>query len=111
MSENRLKDVKQEQGVRSACRHFPGNTMMMMMKVEYKHYHGVELMKFPFCICTGYDKLLEEISKRLKLKDGSVNLKYVDEEGDKILIACDDDLKLLPSGKAYVHLFLELKYY
>ncbi|GJS34383.1 NIN-like protein [Tanacetum coccineum] len=63
----------------------------LTIKATYKE----NMVKFPFTLLDGLEKLKEMVATRYQLKLGSFKLKYVDEDDDMILIACDTDLMLL----------------
>ncbi|KAD3641667.1 hypothetical protein E3N88_30891 [Mikania micrantha] len=61
----------------------------VMIKATYRE----NTVKFPFVLSDGLVKLEELIASRFQLGLGSFSLKYEDEDGDMILIACDIDIK------------------
>ncbi|KAL4592735.1 hypothetical protein LXL04_005739 [Taraxacum kok-saghyz] len=67
---------------------FDENTLTI--KAEYAD----DIVKFhlPLLLAT-YGAIDMEISKRLKLNRGSFKLKYLDEDGDRILLGSEQDLK------------------
>ncbi|XP_058214196.1 protein NLP7-like [Rhododendron vialii] len=80
-----------------------------MRSVRLKATYGNTTIKFP--LPSGFSELKEEVSKRLEFERGSFKLEYKDEEGDSVLIACDEDvwdyLRLLISmGNQVVKLFV-----
>ncbi|KAG5512898.1 hypothetical protein RHGRI_038722 [Rhododendron griersonianum] len=80
-----------------------------MRSVRLKATYGNTTIKFP--LPSGFSELKEEVSKRLEFERGSFKLEYKDEEGDSVLIACDDDvrdyLRLLTSlGNQVIKLFV-----
>ncbi|KAG5513043.1 hypothetical protein RHGRI_038541 [Rhododendron griersonianum] len=54
---------------------------------------GNTIIKFQLPLSSGILGLKEEVSKRLKFEHYSFDVKYKDEYGDLILIACDEDLR------------------
>ncbi|KAJ0779679.1 putative transcription factor Nin-like family [Helianthus annuus] len=58
------------------------------IKVTYRK----DTVKFSFRLSDGLAKLEKLVATRFQLSDGSFSLKYEDEDGDIILIACDNDL-------------------
>ncbi|KAG5512863.1 hypothetical protein RHGRI_038689 [Rhododendron griersonianum] len=65
-----------------------------MRFVTLKVTYGKEkILKFMFPLMSGIMELKEEVKKRLKLELGSFDIKYEDEEGDRIFLACDEDLR------------------
>nr|XP_043638837.1 protein NLP7-like isoform X2 [Erigeron canadensis] len=63
-------------------------TENVMIKATYRE----NTLKFSFNLSDGLVKLEELVATRFQLIVGSFSLKYVDEDGDMILIACDNDL-------------------
>ncbi|XP_076907005.1 protein NLP6-like [Bidens hawaiensis] len=59
-----------------------------MFKVTYQN----NTVKFSFTLSDGLEMLEKLIATRFQLSHGSFSLKYVDEDGDMILIACDSDM-------------------
>ncbi|KAL8557229.1 hypothetical protein ACS0TY_004608 [Phlomoides rotata] len=83
---------------------------MVMVKVNYEE----DIIMFKLCLSATMNKLQEEVSKRLDLEIGSFKLKYLYEDNDKILLACDEDLQLCLKGrtagdKTCVQVFVQLK--
>jgi hypothetical protein len=62
---------------------------------------GNNVIKFEISTSSKMIHLEEELRKRLKVEMGSFTIKYMDEEGDLILITCDADLSycIRSSGK------------
>ncbi|KAJ0911122.1 putative transcription factor Nin-like family [Helianthus annuus] len=58
------------------------------IKVTYRK----DTVKFSFRLSDGLAKLEKLVATRFQLSEGSFSLKYEDEDGDIILIACDNDL-------------------
>ncbi|KAJ9555766.1 hypothetical protein OSB04_010380 [Centaurea solstitialis] len=55
-----------------------------------------DMIKFTCPISSAtFAAIVEEIGKRFKLEPSSYKLKYLDEDGDWILLACDEDMKKL----------------
>ncbi|CAL5437829.1 unnamed protein product [Camellia sinensis] len=48
---------------------------------------------FPLSLSLGLVELQQQIANRLDLEDGTYYVKYKDEDGDLIVIACDEDLQ------------------
>uniref|UniRef100_A0A5B7AR89 PB1 domain-containing protein n=1 Tax=Davidia involucrata TaxID=16924 RepID=A0A5B7AR89_DAVIN len=65
------------------------NVRTVIIKAKY----GENTIKFPLSSSSGKEDLEQEITKGLKLKVGSFNIEYWDEDGEWILVACDDDLQ------------------
>ncbi|PWA62176.1 histone H1 [Artemisia annua] len=74
---------------------------LLTIKATYKE----NMVRFSFELSDGFVKLEEEIATRFQLKLGSFSLKYEDQDGDMILIACDSSLSVsaddfrLPDGR------------
>ncbi|KAI7754825.1 hypothetical protein M8C21_018918, partial [Ambrosia artemisiifolia] len=64
--------------------------------VTIKATYGEDTIKFTYRLLDGLIKLEELLATRFHLRVGSFRLKYKDEDGDMILIACDNDLKFPP---------------
>ncbi|KAL8544035.1 hypothetical protein ACS0TY_004544 [Phlomoides rotata] len=82
---------------------------IVMVKAKYED----EIIKFKLCLSATMNKLQEEVAKRLDLEIGSFKLRYLDEDNDKILLTCDDDLQLCLKGltacdKTCVQVFVQL---
>ncbi|KAA8519352.1 hypothetical protein F0562_013608 [Nyssa sinensis] len=60
--------------------------------VSIKASYGDSVIKFKLSRTSGMVNLEEEIAKRIRIK--SFRIFYLDEEGDKILLPCDADLRL-----------------
>nr|GEW70691.1 hypothetical protein [Tanacetum cinerariifolium] len=82
--------------------------------VVIKATYGKNTVKFSFRILDGLIKLKELIATRFQLKHESFRLKYRDEDGDMILILCDNDLSHAilstsepPYSKAVINLFVQ----
>lgn len=67
----------------------PGKTKTVVVKAAY----GDIIVKFSYCLSDGLGKLEELVATRFQLGNGSFCLKYLDDEGDMILVACDSDLE------------------
>ena len=52
-----------------------------------------DIIMFQLSFSSRMKDLEEEVGKRLKLEIRTFRIKYVDGDGDRILIACDGDLK------------------
>ncbi|KAA8546730.1 hypothetical protein F0562_003159 [Nyssa sinensis] len=62
-------------------------------KVTIKAEYGEDKIRFQMSSTSGIDELKEEVTKRLMLKANTSSIKYEDDDGDWILIACDADLQ------------------
>ncbi|KAI8569814.1 hypothetical protein RHMOL_Rhmol02G0305800 [Rhododendron molle] len=61
--------------------------------VTIRAKYGNSMIKFRLSLSSRLVVLQQEVAKRLNLDPGTYNVKYVDEEGELILIACDEDLQ------------------
>ncbi|MFS8030293.1 putative transcription factor Nin-like family [Helianthus anomalus] len=59
--------------------------------VTIKATYREDTIKFAYCLLDGLVKLEELVATRFQLRIGSFRLKYKDEDGDMILIACEND--------------------
>lgn len=59
------------------------------VKATYKE----DIIRFRLPLSSGIVKLEEEVSKRVKLEVGMFDLKYLDDDQEWVLIACDADLQ------------------
>lgn len=63
---------------------------VVMIKATYKDY----TIRFPLHFSSHMTDLVEEVTKKLKmLKDRAFSVEYQDDDGDWVLIACDEDLQ------------------
>ncbi|XP_051144502.1 protein NLP7-like isoform X2 [Andrographis paniculata] len=60
--------------------------------VTIKATHREDIIRFRLPIDSGIIKLKEEVAKRLKLESGTFEIKYLDDDHEWVLIACDSDL-------------------
>nr|GFC89609.1 NIN-like protein [Tanacetum cinerariifolium] len=80
-----FKETMREQFIENATK---SRVKILTIKATYNE----NMVKFPFTLLDGLEKLKEMVATRFQLKPGSFKLKYVDKDGDEILIACDTDL-------------------
>lgn len=59
------------------------------VKATYKE----DIIRFRLPLSSGIVKLEEEVAKRVKLEVGTFDLKYLDDDQEWVLIACDADLQ------------------
>ncbi|KAL7189694.1 hypothetical protein ACSBR1_039355 [Camellia fascicularis] len=62
-----------------------------IVTIKAKYGNDV-VIKFRLSSSSGLVELRQEVARRLNLDPGTYHIKYKDEDGDLILIACDDDL-------------------
>lgn len=55
-------------------------------------YNGL-VIKFQLSSSSGMAELEEKVIQRLQLKEGTFIIQYQDDEGEWILIACDEDVQ------------------
>ncbi|KAG9447851.1 hypothetical protein H6P81_013979 [Aristolochia fimbriata] len=59
------------------------------IKASYKD----DIIRFKLPLASGVVELKEEVSKRLKLEVGTFDIKYLDDDQEWVLLACDADLQ------------------
>ncbi|KAK9103917.1 hypothetical protein Sjap_021171 [Stephania japonica] len=59
------------------------------MKVTYRE----DIIRFRLSLASGVVELKEEVSKRLKLDIGTFDIKYLDDDHEWVLLACNADLR------------------
>ncbi|XP_010529654.1 PREDICTED: protein NLP7-like isoform X2 [Tarenaya hassleriana] len=64
-------------------------TRSVTIKASYKE----DIIRFRISSSSGLMELKEEIAKRLKLDAGTFDIKYLDDDSEWVLIACDVDLQ------------------
>ncbi|KAF5729766.1 protein NLP7-like [Tripterygium wilfordii] len=64
-------------------------TKSVTIKATYKE----DIIRFRISFNSGILELREEVAKRLKLEVGSFDIKYLDDDHEWVLIACDADLQ------------------
>ncbi|CAL5390441.1 unnamed protein product [Camellia sinensis] len=63
-----------------------------IVTIKAKYGEGIT-MKFHLSLSSRFVQLQQEVAKRLNLKAGTYYVKYEDEDGELILIGCDEDLQ------------------
>ncbi|XP_073025391.1 LOW QUALITY PROTEIN: protein NLP6-like [Primulina eburnea] len=61
--------------------------------ITIKATYREDIIRFRLSIDSGIEKLKEEVAKRLKLELGTFDIKYLDDDHEWVLIACDADLQ------------------
>ncbi|KAB2067031.1 hypothetical protein ES319_A09G199300v1 [Gossypium barbadense] len=61
--------------------------------VTVKATYREDIIRFRISLTSGIVELKEEVAKRLKLDVGTFEIKYLDEDNEWVLIACDSDLQ------------------
>ncbi|XVE58107.1 hypothetical protein DITRI_Ditri04bG0143500 [Diplodiscus trichospermus] len=64
-----------------------------MKSVTIKAAYRDDIIRFRIPMTSGIVELKEEVAKRLKLEVGTFDSKYLDEDNELVLIACDADLQ------------------
>ncbi|XP_059653142.1 protein NLP7-like isoform X2 [Cornus florida] len=86
----------------------PHEVKTITIKATYRD----DIIKFQLPSSSRMVELEEEVSKRLKFSVGTHKIKYTDDDGDRILIACDKDLQECMSasnslGMKTIKMFIE----
>ncbi|KAF5949530.1 hypothetical protein HYC85_011523 [Camellia sinensis] len=63
-----------------------------IVTIKAKYGEGITI-KFHLSLSSRFVQLQQEVAKRLNLKAGTYYVKYEDEDGEFILIGCDEDLQ------------------
>ncbi|KAI7751609.1 LOW QUALITY PROTEIN: hypothetical protein M8C21_033250, partial [Ambrosia artemisiifolia] len=85
LSEEKTGVASTDAGEKSKKRKLESFPWMVTAEISFN-----DDMKFP--ISSGLSYLKNEVSQSFKLKGKKLSLKYIDEDDDLILIACDEDL-------------------
>lgn len=64
-----------------------------MKSVTIKATYREDIIRFRITLGSGIVELKEEVAKRLKLEVGTFDIKYMDDDHEWVLIACDADLQ------------------
>ncbi|XWS50119.1 hypothetical protein CRYUN_Cryun12cG0061300 [Craigia yunnanensis] len=64
-----------------------------MKSVIIKANYREDIIRFRISLSSGIVELKEEVAKRLKLEVGTFDIKYLDDDNECVLIACDADLQ------------------
>ncbi|XP_068665468.1 protein NLP6-like [Aristolochia californica] len=64
-------------------------TRTVTIKATYKE----DIIRFKLPLASGVVELKEEVSKRLKLEVGTFDIKYLDDDQEWVLLACEADLQ------------------
>lgn len=72
-----------------------------------------DVIKFQSRLSSRMEELEEQVARKLKIAIGSFKLKYLDEDGQWILLTCDEDLQLglktlASEGKTPIQLQVQL---
>ncbi|KAK7380317.1 hypothetical protein VNO78_32825 [Psophocarpus tetragonolobus] len=71
----------------------PSAVRKQVKSVTIKATYKEDIIRFKVSLNCGIVKLKEEIAKRLKLEVGTFDIKYLDDDHEWVLIACDVDLQ------------------
>ncbi|XP_022736358.1 protein NLP6-like isoform X2 [Durio zibethinus] len=64
-----------------------------MKSATIKATYREDIIRFRISLSSGILELKEEVAKRLKLEVGTFDIKYLDDDNEWVLIACDADLQ------------------
>lgn len=64
-----------------------------MKNVTIKATYREDIIRFRISLSSGIVELKEEVAKRLKLEVGTFDIKYMDDDHEWVLLACDADLQ------------------
>ncbi|KAK6274559.1 hypothetical protein POUND7_004268 [Theobroma cacao] len=64
-----------------------------MRSLTIKATYREDIIRFRISLSSGIVELKEEVAKRLKLEVGTFDIKYLDDDSEMVLIACDADLQ------------------
>ncbi|GMI96247.1 NIN like protein 7 [Hibiscus trionum] len=64
-----------------------------MKSITIKATYREDIIRFRISLNSGIMELKEEVAKRLKLEVGTFDIKYLDDDNECVLIACDSDLQ------------------
>ncbi|XP_057969147.1 protein NLP7 isoform X2 [Malania oleifera] len=97
---------KQLDGSTPTAPHTAGQEVKM---VTIKAIYGEDIIRFRISSTSGILELKEEVAKRLKLEVGTFDIRYLDDDHEWVLIACDSDLQECmdtsqSSGKSIIRL-------
>ncbi|KAH7550091.1 hypothetical protein JRO89_XS13G0133800 [Xanthoceras sorbifolium] len=87
-------DLSPKQAVASLTQKMPHvHTRQEMKTVTIKATFREDIIRFRISLSSGILELKEEVAKRLKLEVGTFDIKYLDDDKEWVLIACDADLQ------------------
>jgi hypothetical protein len=94
--------IKQPTRIQAKVISAPGNISdsRSASNVIIKATCGEDIIRFRLSVSSGVTELREKIGERLELEMQSFRLKYKDDAGDLVLIACDEDLHDFLSGNS-----------
>ncbi|XP_008806288.2 protein NLP3 [Phoenix dactylifera] len=71
----------------------PPMVMHEMKTVTIKASYKEDIIRFRLQITAGISALKDEVAKRLKLEVGTFDIKYLDDDHEWVMLACDADLE------------------
>nr|VDD40265.1 unnamed protein product [Brassica oleracea] len=87
---NNMYAPAKEEAVANTTREPSGSEMRTVtIKASYKE----DIIRFKISSGSGIMELKDEVAKRLKLDAGTFDIKYLDDDNEWVLIACDADLQ------------------
>ncbi|EOA15435.1 hypothetical protein CARUB_v10004076mg [Capsella rubella] len=89
-SNNNIYAPPKEEAIANVTRGASGSeTRTITIKASYKE----DIIRFRISSGSGIMELKDEVAKRLKLDAGTFDIKYLDDDNEWVLIACDADLQ------------------
>lgn len=82
-----------KQPMASVPQEMPLETYRLEKGASIKANYRDDIIRFRISFQSGIDALREEVAKRLKLEVGTFDIKYLDDDDEWVLIACDADLQ------------------
>ncbi|XVF53119.1 hypothetical protein PTKIN_Ptkin05aG0074400 [Pterospermum kingtungense] len=89
-----ISDLALKQAMATFTQPTPHVTDRQEMKsLTIKATYREDIIRFRIFLSSGIVELKEEVAKRLKLEVGTFDIKYLDDDNEWVLIACDADLQ------------------
>ncbi|XVF51271.1 hypothetical protein PTKIN_Ptkin04bG0171600 [Pterospermum kingtungense] len=87
-------DLALKQAMATSTQTAPIETARQEMKsVVIKATYREDIIRFRISLSSGILELKDEVARRLKLEVGTFDIKYLDDDNELVLIACDADLQ------------------
>lgn len=87
-------DIALRQPMDSICHTVPHiSPRQEPRRITIKATYKEDIIRFRIPLSSGIVELREEVAKRLKLEVGTFDIKYIDDDREWVLIACDADLQ------------------
>lgn len=87
-------DLSPKQRLATLTRTMPHvHTRQEMKSATIKATYREDIIRFRISLNSGIVELKDEVAKRLKLELGTFDIKYLDDDHEWVLIACDADLQ------------------